>query len=133
MNRILTAAALALALSAPVAAHAACDITTIPVSQDEVKAAGLGRLMDQADKEMVIGTSEADKLIQGKIPITEQDERAMSTKLDAVRALYGKRMIVIAVAARCGAAAAEQAMRLRTGTEVTVPWYPLFNRMHGNY
>jgi hypothetical protein len=51
MAHILTAAVLALALSAPGLANA-CDITTDPVSQDEVEAAGLGPLLRQADQQL---------------------------------------------------------------------------------
>jgi len=49
MNRILAAAALAIALSTPFAAHAAtCDITTNPVSPSGINAPGSLTLLSGA-------------------------------------------------------------------------------------
>ena len=98
MNRILTAAALALVLSAPIAARA-CDITTNPVSQDEVEAAGLGPLLRQADQQLGEDTHALTDQIK-----TKPQAEAASVAIKQVQDAYHNRMVILAKRARCGAA-----------------------------
>jgi hypothetical protein len=90
--------ALALALYAPSIAHA-CDITTNPVSQDEVKAAGFGPLLDQADQQAYDDTHAITDAIK-----TKEDADAAAGDLKRIDDAYHERMAILAKRARCGTA-----------------------------
>jgi hypothetical protein len=92
MNRILTSVAVVLALCAPVAAHA-CDISSNPVSQDEVQAAGLGPIVIEAAKEMYDTT---------QLAATKWNQISSNAKIEAAQYLFKWRMAVIATTVRCG-------------------------------
>lgn len=98
MKRYLTTAALALILCAPSLAHA-CDITTNPVSPDEVKAAGFGPLLDQADQQAFDDTHAITNAIK-----TKEDADAAAGSLQRIDDAYHERMVIIAKRARCGTA-----------------------------
>jgi hypothetical protein len=105
VNRSLIAAALALALLAPVAAHA-CDIATRPVGDDEIKAAGLTQLYAQAGDEMNATIDAVTKpfttVEEDKRQTTPQDLAAMKAKVRAAQELWQERVTKLAIIARCG-------------------------------
>jgi hypothetical protein len=95
MTRLLIAA---LAICAPVAAHA-CDITTNPVSPEEVKATGLGPLMRQADQQAYDDTHALMDGIK-----TKAEAEAAAPEFKRINDAWHERMVIIAQRARCGAA-----------------------------
>jgi hypothetical protein len=98
MKRFFAAAALALALSALDIAHA-CDITTNPVSQDEVEAAGLGPLLRQADQQLGEDTHALMDTIK-----TKAQADAAADDFKRIKDAYHNRMVIPAKRARCGTA-----------------------------